>query len=186
MKSFVLSLAIISICFAVDDKASGLPAAAAGAVKVYDAEVAKAKAEYDKRDDAAKKILVMALKKVQDSETKSGNLEGALAIKKRIEELAPKGDLLGDRANVIVGEWRSIRDVIIINMDGTAGISKLNPDGTVAVVKIDAKWKAEGGKYILFPEDNSWLDTIALKGKASAEWLRNGKTSVKIDKITDQ
>ncbi|CAK0745259.1 exported hypothetical protein [Azospirillaceae bacterium] len=105
MFKIALILAISAICFAADQ----LPASTAGAVKAYDAEMAKAKAEFDKRDDAAKKVLVVALKKVQDAETKAGNLEGALAIKKRIDELSPKsGDLLGDKvdiAKLIIGKW---------------------------------------------------------------------------------
>jgi hypothetical protein len=105
MFKIALILAISAICFAAD----ALPASTVNAVKAYDAEMAKAKAEYDRKDDAAKKVLVAALTKAQAAEMKANNLEGALAIKKRIDELAPKGDLLGDQIDIskaIIGKWK--------------------------------------------------------------------------------
>jgi len=137
-----LILAISAICFAGE----ALPASTANAVKAYDAEMAKAKAEYDKRDEAAKKVLVVALKKSQDAETKAGNLEGALAIKKRIEELTP--NLLGG-----VEIISAIYDV----PNGKNGIDAIKyilektENGTKPYIDKDEAWKVIGHPSISTP-----------------------------------
>jgi hypothetical protein len=99
---------------------------------------------------------VAALKKAQDAETKAGNLEGALAIKKRIDELSPKtGDLLGDTDKTIVGKWKRVEDniTIIINADGTG------KSGTDSIT-----WTSDAGKFsIVYLDHPNWNDQIELK-----------------------
>jgi hypothetical protein len=145
MFKIALILAISAICFAAD----ALPASTVSAVKAYDAEMAKAKAEYDRKDDAAKKVLVAALTKAQAAEMKANNLEGALAIKKKIEELTPKtGDLLGDDLNYqkFVGTWATpSNDIWKVTSDAISNgkdVGTWKVEGAVIVIK----WEKWSGK----------------------------------------
>lgn len=141
--------------------AEQLPESASGALKAYDTEIAKAKAEYDKRDEAAKRVLVAGLKKAQDVETKAGNLEGALAIKRRIEELMPKGDLLGENKLAIVGKWK--RD--------KGSVFEFKPDGTGTSDKDGAiNWTVDkkGMIVVSYVGHANWRDMIEIKSANKA------------------
>ena len=156
MFKIAIILAISAICFAAD----ALPASTVSAVKAYDAEVAKAKAEYDRKDDAAKKVLVAALTKAQAVEMKANNLEGALAIKKKIEELMPKADdLLGDEST-LVGKWKK-------TMGGTIYI--INSDKTGKNGSDDFTWILEKNTIILsYVNHKDWNESIELKSNNEA------------------
>jgi hypothetical protein len=77
-------------------KPDPLPAAAKVAMERYDKAAAEAKKAYDaavaKAADAARKELA----KIQESETKAGRLETALAVKGQIEKLPDKSDASTD------------------------------------------------------------------------------------------
>ena len=148
MFKIAIILAISAICFAAD----ALPASTVSAVKAYDAEMAKAKAEYDRKDDVAKKVLVAALTKAQAAEMKANNLEGALAIKKRIEELSKKSDdLLGDSLETrIVGNWK------FMNHD-VQGYFNIKNDGTVESNYGACNWKIDGNTIVLVQNGNTHI-----------------------------
>ncbi len=163
----VLILAISAICFAGE----ALPASTANAVKAYDAEMAKAKAEYDKRDEAARKVLVVALKKAQDAETKAGNLEGALAIKKRIEELTP--DLLNNKIDVskaIIGKWE---------VEG--GYWDIKDNGKVESNFSKATWSIDNNSIIL--NQNSYKHVITILNDDTCEVIRSDGKRYNISRI---
>jgi hypothetical protein len=166
-------LAISTVGFAADQ----LPPSTSNAVKVFDNEIAKAKVEYDKREDAAKKVLITALKKIQDTETKAGNLENALAIKKRIEELTPKAsELMGENTDkIIIGKWKKVdnNEIIIINQDGTG---KRNNDN------INWSFNENSNAYIIsYPDHPDWTDNIELKNNEVVMSFKSGG-SVKLIK----
>jgi hypothetical protein len=81
---------------AVDPK---LPAVAAAAMKDYQADLAKLKADYDAKVSKRALELGTMLTKVQTDVTKKGDLEGALAVKGVIEKLP--FDRLDDLGNKI-------------------------------------------------------------------------------------
>lgn len=171
MLKITLILFISAFCFAADQ----LPASTINAVKAYDAEVAKAKAEYDKREDAAKKILVSALRKVQDAETKAGNLEGALAIKKRIDELS-SNDMLGDKFEMTIdkmlGKW---------TLDNK-GFFEILPNGKGNSTWGIATWKVENGVFVLTQGnsvhhitmiDNNTCEVFRINDSKKSNMVRN-------------
>ena len=89
-------------------------------------------AKMDKSITDARIVAANALRKVQDTETKKGNLDGALAIKKKIEELLAQvddgRDLLGEPTDpmaLIVGTWHVTRP------DGCNSMWVFNKDKTV-------------------------------------------------------
>jgi hypothetical protein len=133
IKILILSLILISACFAADDKAL-LPTSAATAMKTYEAELAKAKAEYDKREETARKALLPALAKAKDAEMKANNLEGALAIKKKIDEFSDQ----------------PTNSVVIIS--ASYGFTK---DNTVNALKYIIE-KTENGTKPYIDHDNAW------------------------------
>lgn len=76
---------------AMNPTESKLPTEAETLVSLYDADVAKIQADADKAIQAKTDALRTKLAKAQESATKKGNLEGALAIKGAIEKL-PKSE----------------------------------------------------------------------------------------------
>lgn len=167
MFNIALILAISAICFAGE----ALSASTVSAVKVYDAEMAKAKAEYDRKDDAAKKVLIAALTKAQATEMKANNLEGALAIKKKIEELTPKIDnILGDSADVIIGKWkRTDGHIQTFNKDGTGFDTGANKA---------FKWTYKNEVYVIvFTGDSSWRDEVVLNNN-NVGFYHNGAQNI--------
>lgn len=88
MRILALSLFLLSL------SAAELPPSAKPAVEAYDAKVAKLKADFDKAVAKETEAFAAALAKAQEAETKKGNLDGALAIRTRLDELprAPKAE----------------------------------------------------------------------------------------------
>lgn len=81
-----------------------LPATVVRALDTYDAEVQKAQDDYRKAVDRAKDKAARTIEREQERATRDGNLEGALAIKSKAEELEkhnPGGlaklDILGNK-----------------------------------------------------------------------------------------
>jgi hypothetical protein len=87
------------------DEKSPMPAAARSAIATYEAELAKAQADYDKREAAATKVTMAALEKSMTAETKAGNLDSALAVREYLKGLSEKSmgttDVLGNRLDSI-------------------------------------------------------------------------------------
>ncbi len=71
-------------------RAQELPAEAQKLIATYDAEVAKMRADVEKLVDKKSIDLALKLAKVQDTATKKGDLDGALAIKAKVAVLMPK------------------------------------------------------------------------------------------------
>lgn len=97
MKPIILCLLAI-VCFCEETKP--LPESCESAISKYEADMAKAKAEYDKEVIKMTAVYVRSLERAQATETKKGNLEGALAIKEEIDRATnvanPETDLLGN------------------------------------------------------------------------------------------
>lgn len=80
-----LSTILLALILPGDD--TPLPAEAAKAIESSRAKLIKARAAYLAEVRAETAALIAALKKEQDAATKAGNLDGALAIRERIERL---------------------------------------------------------------------------------------------------
>jgi hypothetical protein len=68
-----------------------LPADAAKLVEAFDTDAAKMRAETEKAIEKKAALLANALQKAQDTATKKGDLDGAMAIKAKIAALGVKG-----------------------------------------------------------------------------------------------
>lgn len=176
IKTLTILIILTAACFAADEKVA-LPSSTSTAIKVYDAEMAKAKAEYDRKEAAANKVLAVALKKAQDIETKAGNLEGALAIKKRIEELTP--DLLGEKldiAKTIIGKWD------VINPENVnIGYFEVLPGGKGNSTWGALTWKNNGNNVTL--TQNSSIHNVTIIDINNLEAIRNDSRKYKLTRI---
>jgi hypothetical protein len=107
MRTLLLALLLTATLAAEDssDEKAPIPAAARSAIATYEAELAKAQADYDKREAAAIKVAMAALEKSMTAETKAGNLDSALAIREYLKGLSEKSmattDVLGNRIDSI-------------------------------------------------------------------------------------
>src|ERR1043165_1302327 len=116
-------------------EASRLPAKAQEAMDKLEKSEAKLTGEYRKSVNAERARSIADLQKAQKDVTKSGDLDGALAIKKQIEALQAKiaadedTDLLGnkttkaDPAKLLVGKWDFTKT------NGVAGTLDFKADG---------------------------------------------------------
>jgi hypothetical protein len=137
VRYFLISLAFFGMT-AIAEEAK-LPPSTNAAVEAYATAEAKAKLEYSKKETEAREALIKALVKALDAETKKSNLDGALAIKNRIDELSENDeDLLGatDIRKTMAGVYVRITD-------GDSGIIlTLKEDGTFTFT-----WRNQSGRY---------------------------------------
>lgn len=111
--------ALVALALAAGEAdAAKLPPAAQAAIDKLAKAVEKIDAEAAKQRSAERQKTMKELEKVQQTVTKSGDLDGALAVKSRLDELkkaeeSAAGDLLGDEksaaasplAKQAVGMW---------------------------------------------------------------------------------
>lgn len=143
MRTLVLLFLILPV-FCVENS---LPSDAQAALSAYETDYAKLQADFDdaviKRAAKAK----AALNKAQESATKKGKLNDAMAIKASIEKLdwslpKPKADLLGNKlaqktktwAN---GTWEVLWAGYRVNVTFEEGGKITRQDGTTGTVAID-------------------------------------------------
>jgi len=164
----ILALALVGILAlplgAAD--APKLPTKAQEAMDKLEKSQSKLTADYQKSVNAERAKTITELQKAQKDITKSGDLDGALAIKKQIEDLQAKiaadedTDLLGnknakaDPAKLLVGKWDFQKT------NGVAGMLDFKADGncianvTAPVVfpYVPCKWELKGEQVLL-----TWL-----------------------------
>lgn len=137
---------------ALNPEISKLPTEAATLVNVYEADCAKIQSEADKAIQVKTEALRTKLIKAQESATKKGNLESALAIKDTIDNL-PKAEpkKAPPRKTWAVGTWEVLwagfrsnvtfeKDGKITRQDGTVGAVEISTEDALTIT-----WEGAGG-----------------------------------------
>lgn len=125
MRSFLTILVVLTTSLAsAADEASKLPPAAQAAVDRYTADVAKIKKDADDATVKRAAELAKLLAGIQDTVTKKGDLEGALAIKAEVATLPKAAEVKKVAAtspikDKMVGKWRVNSAIFTLNADGT-------------------------------------------------------------------
>ena len=148
-------------------EAPKLPPKATEAMEKLEKSEAKLTTDFKKSVNAERAKTIVDLQKAQKDVTKSGDLDGALAIKKQIEALQAKiaadeeTDLLGnkhtkaDPTKLLVGKWDFIKT------NSVAGVFDFKADGTcianitapLAFPYVPCKWEFKEDKILI-----TWLN----------------------------
>lgn len=152
------------------------PAKLPPAVQATLERLAKAEARIDADAAKARSVerqkAIKELEKAQTTATKAGDLEGAMAVKARVEELkkaeeSATTDLLGenkaagkDPAAMAVGTWA------LVKSKGIGGVVNLGADKTAKVVagpySISGTWKIEKERLVItWPIDDRSIESLA-------------------------
>lgn len=155
--------------------------------------------DYKKSLNAERAKTINELQKAQKDVTKSGDLDGALAIKKQIEALQAKiaadeeTDLLGnknakaDPTKLLLGKWDFVKT------NGVAGVLDFKADGNcianitapVAFPYVPCKWELKEEKIQLtWLGDATKVDLLVLTGatKLAGDTHDLGKNSLNANK----
>jgi hypothetical protein len=120
--------------------AADLPPSTTAATQQYEAAIAKAKAEYEAKEKAARQTYVLRLQEAALAEGQKGNLDGAMAIKGRMGELA------GSDSEIRPGAYRIKYGVFTLGRDD------------------QGRWNLREG------EKNRSLDSAVIDGKIIFRW----------------
>jgi hypothetical protein len=175
-------------------EAPKLPADAQKAVDKLDKAEAKLNQEHKRAVNSERAKAITDLQKAQKDITKSGDLDGALAVKKQIEALQAKisadedTDLLGNKkkvdiAKLMPGSWTWQKT------NGAAGTFEALADGTfvakmtapLAFPYIPGKWEAKDDQIVLtWLNDPAKVDTLAFTApnKLAGDSHDAGKNSI--------
>lgn len=167
----ILIILIIPMCLWAQD--AKLPPEAAKVMEKYDKTVTDAKKVYDSAVNKAREQALKDLKPIQTTETKKGNLDGALLVKSKIEELTaeiPKPAAEGDLAKplppntdpkvaFLLGKWK----VTVPGMNWASTWEFKDKYVMVRYEKLDSpgKYAIEKEKVIITWEDGE-IDTLRL------------------------
>ncbi len=173
MRHLLMLLALIALPLH-GAEAPKLPAKAQEAMEKLEKSEGKLTADYKKSLNSERTKTIVDLQKAQKDVTKSGDLDGALAIKKQIEELQAKiaedddADLLGEKkmtpAKAVLGKWDFTKT------NGVAGTLEFKPDGNciasvtapVSFPYVPCKWEIKEDKVLLtWLNDASKVDTLS-------------------------
>ena len=175
-------------------EAQKLPAKAQEAMDKLEKSESKLTFDYKKSVNTERTKIIGELQKAQKDVTKSGDLDGALAIKKQIEELQAKiaadddTDLLGnktknDPAKLLVGKWDFIKT------NSVAGTFDFKADGNciatitapIAYPYVPCKWEIKEDKVLLtWLSDATKVDTLVFTSvtKLAGDTHDVGKNSI--------
>lgn len=190
----VLALVVTVTLPLAGAEAAKLPAKAQEVMDKLEKSEAKLTTDYKKSVNAERAKSITELQKAQKDITKTGDLDGALAIKKQIEDLQAKiaadedTDLLGnkkakaDPAKLVLGKWDFQKT------DGFAGVITFNADGNfvanvtmpIAFPYVPGKWEVKGEQILLtWLGDATKLDTLSFTSatKLAGETHDLGKNS---------
>lgn len=176
--SRILAILVAIACCWAGDAAPGaapkLPAAAQAALDRLDKAEAKLEVEHRKALSAERAKAIAELERVQKTVTKAGDLDGALAVKARIEELqkaeAVDADaLLGEKPAAKVDAQRAAPGRWELAKGGGNAICTLREDGSVTAMlgqlPVPGRWRAEKGRLIItwFGDEARW-ENLAFEG----------------------
>jgi hypothetical protein len=172
---FALALIIAVMLPLAGAEAAKLPSKAQEVMDKLEKTSAKLTTDYKKSVNAERAKTITDLQKAQKDVTKSGDLDGALAIKKQIEDLQAKiaadedTDLLGnkkdkgDPAKLLAGKWDFTKT------NGIAGTLDFKADGNciatitapIAFPYVPCKWEIKDEKVLLtWLGDATKVDTL--------------------------
>lgn len=180
-------------------EAAKLPPKAQEAMDRLEKSEGKLTAEHKKAVNTERIKTITDLQKAQKEITKSGDLDGALAIKKQIEELQAKiaaeddTDLLGtkssksDPAKLLIGKWDFIKT------NAVAGVFDFKADGTcianitapLAFPYVPCTWVIKEEKVLVtWLSDPAKVDTLTFTGatKLAGDTHDAGKKSINATK----
>lgn len=177
MRHLLMLLALVALPPLHGADAPKLPAKAQEVMDKLEKSEGKLTSDYKKSLNAERGKTIAELQKAQKDVTKSGDLDGALAIKKQIEALQAKiaeddeGDLLGEKkmtpAKMIVGKWDFTKT------NGVAGTLDFKADGNciatitapIAFPYVPCKWEIKEEKVLLtWLNDATKVDTLTFTG----------------------
>lgn len=180
-------------------EAAKLPPKAQEVLDKLEKSEAKLTTDYKKSVNAERAKSISDLQKTQKDVTKSGDLDGALAIKKQIEELQAKiaadedTDLLGtktakgDPAKLLVGKWDFIKtNTVAGSLDFKAdGNCIANITAPIAFPYVPCTWVIKDEKILLtWLSDPTKVDTLVFTAatKLAGDTHDVGKNSINATK----
>jgi hypothetical protein len=192
-------LALATLVPVVAADAPKLPTDAQKAMDKLEKSEGKLTTDYKKSLNAERAKTIAELQKAQKDVTKSGDLDGALAIKKQIEALQEKiakdedTDLLGnkkiDPAKLLIGRWdyqktNGVGGVVEFLTDGRFSASITTP---VNFPYVPGKWEIKGEQVLLtWLNDPNKVDTLTFTAatKMAGDSHDVGKNSVNATKLS--
>lgn len=199
MRHLLMLLALVALLPLHAAEAAKLPPKAQEVMDKLEKSEAKLTTDYKKSVNTERAKSITDLQKAQKDVTKSGDLDGALAIKKQIEALQAKitadeeTDLLGnktskgDPAKLLVGKWDFIKT------NSVAGVFDFKADGTcianitapLAFPYVPCKWEIKEEKILLtWLNDPAKVDTLVFTAatKLAGDTHDVGKNSINATK----
>lgn len=196
--ALILIVMVVSPVSAAEEAAK-LPSKAQEVMEKLEKSEGKLTADYKKSVNAERARSISELQKTQRDVTKTGDLDGALAIKKQIEELQAKiaadedTDLLGnktakaDPSKLLVGKWDFTKT------NGVAGVLDFKADGNcianitapVAFPYVPCRWVIKDEQILLtWLNDVTKVDTLMFTGatRLAGETHDVGKNSLNATK----
>lgn len=190
-------LALAALAPVMAAETAKLPADAQKAMDKLEKSEGKLTTDYKKSLNAERAKTITELQKAQKDVTKSGDLDGALAIKKQIEALQEKiakdedTDLLGnkkiDPAKLLIGRWDYQKT------NGVGGVVEFFADGRftanitmpISFPYVPGKWEIKGEQVLMtWLNDASKIDTLTFTAatKLAGDSHDAGKNSVNATK----
>jgi len=190
MKTLICLLSLLAPLLVIAEDAK-MPADAQKIIDKYDKAIAEAKKVYDAAVAKARDQALKELKPIQTAETKKGNLENALLVKGKIEELtaeipkpAAEGDLstpispsIDTAVIAVLGKW----------LIGGKYPVEFNANGTIRKENKIGKYVVEKGKVIVTWSEG-WVDTLRLPkpGTSKMEGTNSSGASVWYEKAEEK
>jgi len=195
----ILALIVVAGQPVAGAEAAKLPPKAQEVIDKLEKSEAKITADYKKSVNSERAKSIVELQKAQREVTRTGDLDGALAIKKQIEALQAKiaadedTDLLGnkttkaDPTKLLVGKWDFVKT------NGVAGVLDFKADGncianiTAPVVfpYVPCKWEFKDDKiHLTWLGDATKVDQLAFTAatKLAGDTHDMGKNSLNATK----
>jgi hypothetical protein len=195
MKSLLIAMLVLVplYTFAQDAK---MPAEAKKVIDKYEASVEVARKAFDAAVAKAREQALKDLKPIQTTETKKGNLDGAMLVKAKVDELtseipkpAAEGDLAkpappstDTRVTTLSGKWK-----VTVPGGTYTGIWEFRVDGTVTQGgKLVGKYAFEKNKIIITWDDGG-IDTLrqSKPGASVMEGSNSKGVQLKFEKLEE-
>jgi hypothetical protein len=181
MKSLLIAMLVLIPLYAFAQDAK-MPAEAKKVIDKYEASVEVARKAFDAAVAKARDQALKDLKPIQVSETKKGNLDGAMLVKGKVDELtaeiskpAVEGDLAkpvppstDPRVIVLLGKWR-------VSTTGYAVVYEFKDDGEIwRLPNNTGKYSFEKDKLVI-----NWSngETVTAKLPKHGTYVMEGQSS---------
>jgi len=192
MKSLLIAMLVLVPLYAFAQDAK-MPADAKKVIDKYEASVEASRKAFDASVAKARDQAIKDLKPIQTAETKKGNLDGAMLVKNKVEELAaeiPKPAAEGDLANptppvnsdprtaTLIGKWK-----LISSGGSIVGIWEIKENGIIERPSYVGKYAIEKDKVII-----TWtneIDTMKMPKRGVMEGTASQGHSVRLEKVEE-